>query len=56
MWPNCIGDTERWMNKDMEHIHNGILLLNWNNAICSHVDEPRDYHTKWSKPDRKRQI
>ena len=20
------------------------------------MDEPRDYHTKWSKPDRERQI
>ena len=28
----------------------------WNNAICSNMDGPRDYHTKWSKSDRKRQI
>ena len=27
-----------------------------NNAICSNMDGPRDYHTKWSKPDRERQI
>ena len=27
----------------------------WNNAICSYVDRPRDYHTKWSKSDRERQ-
>ena len=27
-----------------------------NNALCSNMDEPRDYHTKWSKLDRKRQI
>ena len=26
------------------------------NAICSNTDGSRDYHTKWSKPDRKRQI
>ena len=24
----------------------------WNNFICSHIDGPRDYHTKWSKPDK----
>ena len=23
-----------------------------NNAICSNMDEPRDYHTMWSKPDK----
>ena len=28
----------------------------WNNAICSNMDGPRDYHTKWNKSDRKRQI
>ena len=28
----------------------------WNIAICSNMDGPRDYHTKWSKPDRERQI
>ena len=27
----------------------------WNNAICSNMDGPRDYHTKWSKSDRERQ-
>ena len=25
----------------------------WNNAICSNMDEARDYHTKWSKKKRK---
>ena len=28
----------------------------WNNAICSNMDGPRDYHTKWSKSYRERQI
>ena len=28
----------------------------WNNAICSNVDGPRDYHTKWSKLDRETNI
>ena len=25
----------------------------WHNAICSNIDGPRDYHTKWSKSERK---
>ena len=24
----------------------------WDNAICSNIDGLRDYHTKWSKPDK----
>ena len=28
----------------------------WNNAICSNMDEPRDYNIKWSKAERIRQI
>ena len=27
----------------------------WKNAICSNMDGPGDYHTKWSKSDRERQ-
>ena len=27
-----------------------------NNPICSHMDATRDYHTKWSKSERERQI
>ena len=41
------------------YIYNGILLSHkkeWNNAICSNMDAPRDDHTKWSKSDRGRQI
>ena len=41
------------------HVYSGILLSHkkeWNNAICSNMDGPRDYHTKWSKSDRERQI
>ena len=39
----------------MVHIYNGILLSHtkeWNNALCSNMDGPRDYHTKWSKSDK----
>ena len=28
----------------------------WNSAICNNMDGPRDYHTKWSKSGRERQI
>ena len=31
-------------------------IKKWNNAICSNIDGPRDYYTKWSKPDRERQL
>ena len=45
--------------EDVVHIYNGILLSHkkeWNNAICSNMDGPRDCHTEWSKSDRERQI
>ena len=45
--------------EDVVHIYNGILLSHkkeWNNATGSNMDKPRDYHTKWSKSDRKWQI
>ena len=43
----------------MIYIYNGILLSHkreWNNAMCSNLDGPRDDHTKWSKSNRGRQI
>ena len=43
----------------MVHIYNEIVLSykkEWNNAICSNMGGPRDYHTKWSKSNRERQI
>ena len=47
------------MNKDVVHIYNGIIISlkkEWNNAICSKMDEPGDYHIKWTKTGRERQI
>ena len=35
--------------EDVVHIQNGILSSHkkeGNNAICTNMDEPRDYHTK----------
>ena len=41
--------------RDMIHIYNGLLHSHkkeWNNGICGSMEEPRDYHTKWSKSDK----
>ena len=41
------------------YTYNTLLLSRkeeWNIAICSNMDGPRDYHTKWSKSDRERQL
>ena len=43
----------------MWDIQNGILLSRkweWNNAICSNMDGPREYHTEWSDSQREKQI
>ena len=48
------------MNKEDEvHIYNGILLSHkkdWNNAICSTMDGPRDFCSKWGKSERESYI
>ena len=39
----------------MVNIDNGILLghkKEWNNAICSNMDGPSNYRTKWNEPDK----
>ena len=38
----------RGMNQDVVDIYNGILAIGkeQNDAICSDMDGPRDYHTK----------
>ena len=40
---------------DVVRIYNGILLghkAEWNNAIYSNTDEPRDCHTEWSLAEK----
>ena len=40
--------ADEWIKK-MQYICSGILLSckrRGNNAICSNIDEPRDYHTE----------
>ena len=55
--PKC-PSTEAWIKK-MWHIctmiHYSVIKKQWNNAICSNMDGPRDY-IKWSKSERERQI
>ena len=49
------------MDEDVIYTYNGMLLSNkvillikkeWNNAICSNTDGPRDYHRKCSKSEK----
>ena len=51
--------NDRWMDKDVVNIYNGILLShkkerNW--VICRDVDVPRVCHTEGSKSEREKQI
>ena len=45
--------------EDMVHIYNGILhnhKKELNTAICSNMDATKDYHIKWNKSEREKQI
>ena len=60
--------TDEWIKKlfythththTYMHTGSGILLnlkKEQNNAICSNIDATWDYHTKWRKSERERQI
>ena len=42
-------------NEDAAYLYNGILFSHtkqWNNAICSNMDRPRDYYMKWSQTEK----
>ena len=43
-----------WYIYTMEYY--SAIKKEWNNAICSNMDGPRDCHTRWSKSERERQI
>ena len=49
-------DIYREMDEEnMVHIYNGILhriTKEWNHAICSKIDGPRDCHIEWSQRRR----
>ena len=47
----------RWMDKDVVHIYNGILLGHEKEQVsCSDADEPRGCYTEQSKSEREEQI
>ena len=52
--PKCPLTDERI--KKMWHIYTmeyySTIRKKWNNTICNNMDGPRDYHTKWSKPEK----
>ena len=43
-----------WYVYAMEYY--SAIKKEWNNAICSNTNGPKNYHTKWSKSDRKTNI
>ena len=46
---------DRWMDKDLVYVHNGILLSHkkeQNAAIHHNMDGPRDYNTEWSETEK----
>ena len=50
--------TDRWLDKEdvlQVYIEYYSAIKEWNNAICSNMDGPRDYHNKWSKPEKDKQ-
>ena len=51
---------DRWMNKEVVvYIYSEPLLHHkkaWIWVRCNEVDEPRAYHTEWSKSEREKQI
>ena len=55
--PKC-PSTDEWIKMWYKYTieYYSAIKREWNNAICSKMDGPRDYHTKWSKSERERQI
>ena len=52
MEETCLSRDRETDKEDVVHICNGILLSHKrerNNAICSNMDRPRDYDTKFKK-------
>ena len=52
--PKCASTDDK---EDVAYVYMNIShKKEWNNAICCNIDGPRDYHTKWSKSARERQM
>ena len=45
---------DQWLDKEDVEYYSAIK--EWNNAICSNMGEPKDYHTKWTKSNRERWV
>ena len=41
---------EGWYIYTVEYY--SAIKKEWNNSICSKMEGPREYHTKWSKSDK----
>ena len=50
--PSTEGWTERMWNILIYIMEYFSAIQEWNNAIYSHMEGPRDYHTEWSKSDK----
>ena len=59
-WKQLQLSTSRGMDKeDVVHIYNRILLSHykeWNNAICSNRNGPRDCCTEWSESEKEKYV
>ena len=59
-WKQLQLSTSRGMDKeDVVHIYNRILLSHykeWNNAICSNRNGPRDCCTEWNKSEKEKYV
>ena len=53
--PKC-PSTEEWTKKMWYKKEWNKKKKEWNSAICSNMDGPRDDHTKWNQSDRQKQI
>ena len=45
----------RWVDKIVVYICNEILLSHrkeWNTAICSNMDGPKEYYIQWNKLEK----
>ena len=52
-------NKKRKRKENMVYMYYVVLLSHkneWDNAICSHTNGPKNYNARWSKSDRERQI
>ena len=54
MWkqPKCPSTDERIKKMDIYTMEYYLAIKRRNNAICSNMDGPRDYHIRQSKADK----